>query len=214
MIGLIATVPSGLRYLGETMADQDNAVGSITAQIFSVALYLGAFYIITDLLSGYYVLQIKMAREQPVELSDLFCGGRFVVRLLVISILFALTVAFGLVACIIPGILIAVTYFPVAHVLVDEDVSWKECFQRAKQLTDGNWPSIIGLFLVSLVAIALGIASCLVGLIVAIPFVNLLFAVAYDWMTCQTPLSSLQHEAKSRSEHLKQLREATSRTVY
>lgn len=214
MVGLIAALPSGLVHLAETMADQDNGAGSIVAQIFSFVLSLTAIFVITDLLSGYYVLQIKLARQQPVEWSDLFCGGRFVTRLLFTSILFTLIVAFGLVAFIIPGILMAIAFFPFAHVLVDEDLPWIECFRRAKRLTDGNWPSIIIVFFVSLIALIFGATACIVGLIAAIPFVNLLFAVTYDWMTCQVSFKSLQQEADSRAEHLTLLRAAVGRTPH
>ena len=132
-------------------------------------------------------------------MGDLFSGGRFVARLLFNSILFALVVAFGLTACVFPGILIATMFFPFAHVLVDEKLPGIGCFPRARQLTDGNWTSIILEFAVSLAALIVGTTACVVGLISAIPFVNPLFAVAYDWMTSQTPHKTLQEEAESRS---------------
>ena len=208
---LIASVPYGPRYLAESMADQGNDLGSLLAFVVTTVLYLTAAFAIVDLYSGYLILQLKIVREQPVELTDLFPGGRFVSRLIISSILVGLAGAIGLTTCIVPGVLIAIVFSPYALALVDEDLPGIDCLWRAKQLTDGNWLSIVLVFLVSLAAAVMGTTACFVGLIAAIPFINLLFAVQYDWMTTQIPYKPLWQDAQQRIVWPSMLRAATRR---
>jgi len=135
--------------------------------------------------SGYLVMQVKTAREQPAEFGDLFAGGRFFLRLLLCSLLFGLMLNIGIMACIIPGLLLGIMFWPFAHVLVDEDQPGIASLSRAKELTDGNWGSIFIVMIFAVACMIAGFFACGFGLIVAIPFTQVLYAVTYDRMTCQ-----------------------------
>ena len=159
-------------------------IAGCVAAVFVVLTAGFAFY----LHSGYLALQVKAAREQPVEFGDLFSGGRFCVRMLLNSLLFGLMVTLGGFACLVPGMLLALMFFPFGHALVDEDRPGIESLARAKELTDGNWGSLLIVLIVAGLSLVAGTLACYVGLIFALPFANLLYAVTYDRMTCQTPL--------------------------
>ena len=106
------------------------------------------------------------------------------------SILFGLMIQLGIMACIVPGVFLLLMYFLYAHVLVDENPPGIECFSRAKELSNGNWGSIFIVFLMGCGCSMLGLMACYVGIIFVIPFIHLLWAVAYDRMTRQSPMGA------------------------
>ena len=179
--------------------DQDKTTEGAAAACVGVVTLILAMGFLFYLQSGYLIMQLKVAREQPAEFGDLFAGGRFFLRLLLTSLLFGLIVNLGALACIIPGVLLALMFWPFAHVLVDEDRSTLECLTRAKELTDGNWGSIFIVMIFGAACLMGGYFACGVGLIFTFPFTQVLYAVAYDRMTCQTPLGELNTGEASRA---------------
>jgi phage FluMu protein Com len=161
--------------------------------ISAIMALVFAFY----LQAGYLVTQVKVAREQPAEFGDLFSGGRFTLRLVLASILFGLMGIIGLMACIIPGLILCLMFWPFSYVLVAENRPAIDCLSRAKELTDGNWGSMFIILIFAVACWIAGALACGVGLIFAVPFTQILFAVAYDRMTCQTPLSELNSRTNS-----------------
>ena len=177
--------------------DQGKTTEGIAAAGIGAVTLLLAIAFVFYIQSGYLLMHVKAAREQPVEFGDLFAGGRFFVRLLLSSLLFGLMVIIGMLACIIPGMLLALMFWPFAHVLTDEDRSAIESLNRAKELTDGNWGSMFIVLIFAFACLIAGYFACGLGLILAFPFTQVLYAVAYDRMTCQTPLNELNSGNKS-----------------
>ncbi len=188
--GMPFTIANALFDQGKT---QEGAVVAGVGVVTMIIAMGFLFYI----QSGYLVMQVKTAREQPAEFGDLFAGGRFFLRLLLCSLLFGLMLNIGTVACIIPGLLLGIMFWPFAHVLVDEDQPGIASLNRAKELTDGNWGSIFIVLIFSLACMIAGFFACGLGLIVAIPFTQVLYAVTYDRMTCQPALSQPNSDDKS-----------------
>ena len=182
--------------------DQGNTTeAAVAACVGAVTMILAigfSFYI----QSGYLITHVKAAREQPVEFGDLFAGGRFFLRLFLCSLLFAVIVNIGVSACLIPGLLLGIMFWPFAHVLVDEDRPVIACLSHAKDLTDGNWGSIFIVLIFALACVIAGAFFCGIGVIFAIPFTQVLYAVAYDRMTCQTPHSELNSGGNSSLDSL------------
>ena len=174
--------------LAQLMFDRDEWVGAAIAGTIGAACLVCATAFAFYVQSGYLLLQLRVAREQPVDLSELFSGGRFAVRMALNSIVFSLMVTGGAIMCLIPGFLMALIFWPFAHNLVDEDSPGLNSLSRAKKMADGNWGSLLIVFLVAGASILAGYCACGIGLLFAMPFVNLLYAVAYDRMSCQTEL--------------------------
>ena len=178
--------------LGEEIYENGNAIGAFVTWGISVPLAGAALYFCVYILSGYMVLQLKAAREEPIQLIDLFSGGRYVGRMFLNSLLFGCLYLLGSVAFVIPGLLLALMFWPYGYLLVDKNYPGIECLWRSKALTDGNWGSLFFVFIIYWVSIYGGMVVCYVGLIITLPFANLLLAVVYDRMSCQTPLNSVR----------------------
>ena len=169
--------------------DRDEIFGAGIAGFFGAILSLAAIGFVFFLQAGYLKLQLKVSRDQNAQFGDIFNGGKFafqtVQKLVLNSIVFSLMISVGLSLCIIPGVLLALMFWPFAHVLIDEDRPGLGNLYRARQLTDGNWSSLVLVFIVATACNLAGYCSCGIGLIVTIPFVNLLYTVAYERMSCQ-----------------------------
>ena len=172
--------------LAGILFDQDDELGGIVAGVAGIICMLAASSFSVYLLCGYQILQLKVAREEPAETGDLFSGYRFILRMYLNSVVFGLMVAVGTTLCLLPGAMIALIYWPFAYALVDQDRPGLGSLSRAKELTEGNWGSLLIVGAVALASIFVGSSACGIGLIFAVPYVNLLFATTYDRMSCQT----------------------------
>jgi len=91
----------------------------------------------------------------------------------------------GIVACIIPGIFVAMIFYPYVYTLVDEDAPGIECLSRARAASKDNLGAIFVLFIAAIGINVLGVLALCVGLVVTAPLTALMFAVAYCKMTGQ-----------------------------
>jgi phage FluMu protein Com len=153
----------------------------VISRLFQIWLYIGQ--------TKYF---LKVARGQDAEITDLFSGGPLYPTVLAASILYGLMVFFGLLALIVPGIILVLMFSQYKYLIIDQNLGVIDSLSRSKELTDGNKGT---LFLLALVAIGLEIAGMLalcVGVIPVIPFLSLMSAVTYLAMTGQPTADQLQ----------------------
>lgn len=137
---------------------------------------------------GVVQLMLKLARHQRAEFSDVFGGGSRFLPVLGVSILFGLAVFGGLILLIIPGIILALMWWPCYYLVVDGKASVGESFGLARTITQGNMGTTFLVWLLGLGISALGFLVCCVGIIPAAPLVAMLYVVAYLMMSGQIPL--------------------------
>jgi phage FluMu protein Com len=129
--------------------------------------------------AGWSLFFLKVAKGTNPEISNLFGGGPYYLRVLGNSILFVLMLYIGSLMCIIPGIIVALMFWPFQYVVVDDRSPQQFALSRAKELTDGNWGAVILLFLAAIGFNILGMLACCIGLLFTAPLTTLMFAVAY-----------------------------------
>jgi hypothetical protein len=90
--------------------------------------------------------------------------------LIVTSILSGILVTLGLIACIVPGIYLAIVFSLASQVVIVENLSGMTALQRSKDLVGGHFGRVFGTLL--LLGLLLGVVSFVLGLIigVALPF--------------------------------------------
>ena len=146
-------------------------------------LFLLLFLVVNAFLEGgYHILLMRMARGEQAEIGDLFSGGRYFWRMLLSNLAFMLVMYVGFALLIVPGIFVALAFWPFMYVIVDHDVGVIESFRRSRELTTGNYLAVFVLGLASFGANMLA-SFCYIGMIFTMPFGFLLFAVAYCMMT-------------------------------
>ena len=186
--------------LAQIFFDQNDIAKAIVWGSASAALSLLSLALWFYLEAGSTILHLKVAREQPASLGDLFSGGRFTLRLALSSLIYYVLIGIGFIACFIPALLVMVVLFPFSYVLVDRDAAGVDCLTECKRLTDGNWGSLLLIIILGWACYFAGEMACYVGLIFAVPFVQIMFALAYDRMIYQNPdrsnSPSLNHRAR------------------
>lgn len=181
---IVAAIPViALAIVGGNLADRANDEVLLIAFIVPtvlIPLAAGAY-----LLPGLTMVFLSIARGESVDISTLFSGGRYFLRSAAASFLFFVAVAVGMMLCVAPGVYLILRYWPYLFVMVDEDASVMDSFQRAGELTSVNLGTS---FVVGLVGWLVNFAAntvCPLASIVTQPLASLWWATAYAKMTAR-----------------------------
>ncbi|NND96962.1 MAG: hypothetical protein HKN47_06500 [Pirellulaceae bacterium] len=134
---------------------------------------------------GMIRLCLAIARGQQAEFGMVFSGGPYFWRYLGASILFGIGVFVGMLLLLIPGIYVAITYWPALMLVVDRKCGVFESFEIAGGLAKGNRINSLILGVLAFAINILGLLMCFVGLLATLPIVHLMGVVAYLSMTGQ-----------------------------
>lgn len=157
------------------------AVIGFVGLVTMVVQYLG----IAFLEAGYHIFLLKVARGQNADIMDLFGGSRYFWRVFLAYLLFTLMMGLGFLLLIVPGVIVALAFWPFMFLIVDRDLGVIESFRRSAEIASGNYGSSFLLWLVLVGLTLLGVLAFCVGVIFAVPLANLMFAVAYCLMSGQ-----------------------------
>ncbi len=183
VLGIFSTPTS----IAQSMLQENpppDLVGVLVAVVIGgniLSLLLGAY-----MNGGLMLFLLKLARGEGAEIADIFRGGRYFGRMLLCTICFGIVVGLGFVACVLPGVILMLTYGVYQWVLVDRDPSGLlDALSQAKQVTNGHKLQLLVIGVAIMGINIAGMLACCVGYIFTIPFSNLIMAVAYLRMTGQ-----------------------------
>ena len=128
---------------------------------------------------GLAILCLRACRNQPLDLAQLFSGGKYLLRVIGASILYGLMIVLGFVLLIIPSIYLAIKYQPYWYFIVDRDCSVLESFKLAGNATTGNMGQVFVMWIFSVLMAILGVLALCIGVIPAAAIINLMFVVGY-----------------------------------
>ena len=149
-------------------------LGNIASSLFSVWIGIGQA-----------LLFLKIARGQDATLGDIFSGGPYFLNILLASILVGLICFVGFLACIVPGIILALMFSQFYYLILDRNLGVLDSLNVSKEIMTGNK---MMLFLIGLAAFGLMLVAlipCGLGLLVAVPYFALMYPVIYLTMTGQ-----------------------------
>jgi uncharacterized membrane protein len=158
---------------------------SLAVQVLAWFDRLAGYLLQLFLTVGYLRIQLHVATARPAEMSLLFSGGRYLLRYVVASIAFGLLLLIGLLAFIVPGIYLALKYWPFFYFLIDQDCDVGESFRLAGDYTRGNRIVAILLWLITVALGVVGLLLLFIGLLLTTPLATLLLTVSYLMMTSQ-----------------------------
>jgi hypothetical protein len=123
---------------------------------------------------------LRLARGQPAELSVIFEGGSHIAPMAIAWAAFIIFVTIGLSLLVVPGVIIALMFWPCSWIIVDRNAGVVESFESARQITAGNkWMLFLAFLGAGLVGgMLITMTGGLANLIV-IPFMWVLSTVAY-----------------------------------
>ena len=172
-------LPHGGRLIGTIVNNRElgaflSGIGGLVGGVLSLWISIGQTLIF-----------LGIARGDPVDLGHLFAGGPYLLRIFVASLIAGIVMFFGLLLLIVPGVFLALMFWPFYLLIVDRNVGVVDSFDIARRITDGNKATV---FLLAMVTFALTVVSaipCGIGLLFTVPFFALLWPVAYLAMTGQ-----------------------------
>lgn len=129
---------------------------------------------------------LKIVRGENPELNVLFSCSSFLGRMFLCSIIYFILCFLGFLLLIIPGIIVALMFWPFSFILVDRNLPGIDSFSEARKVTSGNLLNLFGLsILLGLITILGAVVTLGIGLIFIIPFTYMAQTVAYAEMTNQ-----------------------------
>lgn len=143
-------------------------VGNIVSQVVSVFLGIGLAQIC-----------LRLARGEPAEFGQIFGGASRFLPVLGVSILVGIVIGLGFVACIVPGIILALMLWPAYYLVLEERAGVIESFSVASELTKENWGAAFLLWLASIAIMLVGFMALCIGIIFAAPLVGMMWVTAY-----------------------------------
>lgn len=164
------------------VASNDNAVA---ASLIGLITYVTSTAFSIWLTAGLIMYLLRIARGETAHFGQLFEAGPLLVPAAAVSILYSLIVTVGLIACVVPGVILGLMYWMALPLLIDKRLGVVEAFRVSQQVTMGNKWALAGIWLISVGLAIAGFAACGVGAIFTLPFVALLQVVTYLAMTGQ-----------------------------
>lgn len=145
---------------------------------------------------GQVKLCLGILRRKPVTISEMFTGGDVFWPVLGVSILFGLAMLTGFLLLIIPGILVALYFWPVYYFVLDKKSRVMDSFSNVLPFTKINVANSFVVFLIGVGVNLLGFLACCIGLLFSVPLVVLFTTASYLAMTGQ-----LQQHAEEQPQY-------------
>jgi len=134
---------------------------------------------------GQTIFFLRVARGGEPQIGDIFAGGPFFVNGILAAILVGLAVIAGMIAFIVPGIILALMFSQVMYLIVDKNAGVMDSLSGSSHITRGNKGTLFLMAILSFGIMLLGFCVCCIGVFPAAALVSTIFAVAYLMMTGQ-----------------------------
>jgi len=152
-----------------------NAIGKKLGTWGNIIPYLVAIYLIAGMIK---IILDDLNGKEP-ELADLFTAYDVYINFLIAHILVLLIVTVGMLALIVPGIILGITFQFFRYAIIDKKLGIIESLNYSKELTRGYKWTIFGIDIVLILINVGGLLLLFVGVIFTIPITMLAEAVMY-----------------------------------
>jgi len=194
LVIVIISIAISLPVVGEAVIGMGNAGGALmeegdrgTAQAAGagIALLFGfmslvySLFIINPVSVGAGYAFLRAARNDPLDIRDMFAGFSVYINAVLVLFLYGLLVGIGLIFLIIPGIFFACKFIFAPYIVVDKHMNVIEALQESWDMTKGHAFKvfIIGLFSIPIGMI--GFMCLIIGVIPAAMWIEMTFASLY-----------------------------------
>jgi phage FluMu protein Com/uncharacterized membrane protein len=182
--GLLMVMAIGLGIGGALNNAGNEAAGVIVIVLSMVVMIAAMMVVMMYFTAGMIRWMLLIAKGEPASVGDLFSGWPYMGRLLGAGLLMSLIVMIGYMACIVPGIYLALIFSQFGWLIVDRKAGAMDSLSQSKSLTEGNRVSLFLLLLIIWGISLVGAFIPFAGLFTS-PFIYLMMAVAYLRMSGQ-----------------------------
>jgi hypothetical protein len=133
------------------------------------------------LLAGLDYVFLRRIRGEEVQIGDVFAGFNIAfLNLVMTGLVKWLLTTLGLIACVLPGIYLAVGYVFALPLVIDKKMEFWPAMEVSRQVVHKHWWSTLALVIVlGLVAFS-GFLLCGVGELITIPIASAAFMYVYE----------------------------------
>lgn len=153
------------------------------ASIFAFLISFGYYLIHLGLGLGLVYMSLRAADGLPINIFHLFARFHYVFHYLISSILYGIIVAIGLILLIFPGVIWGTKFALYPYFIVDKGAGPIHALKLSSEATKGFKWDIFAFIFISVVVAAIGTALVLIGLLAAIPIINIAWASIYRKLT-------------------------------
>jgi uncharacterized membrane protein len=146
-------------------------LGPCVFAIIGGAIYVGINRAILGMLAG-----------KAPTVGMMFEGFDRVGQAFLANVVVSVLVGFGIVLCIVPGVILGLMWMFVSLILAETDLDFWPAMKASADLTSGYRWELFCLMLANLVVILIGILACCVGILLAQPVVMTSMALAYRFL--------------------------------
>jgi hypothetical protein len=159
---------------------------SVVALIVLVALNgkagLGqvlAYVIGPPLWAGFLIVAMKLLQDQSTEVNDFTTGFKFILPLLLYSVVSSVFISIGLVLFIVPGLYLVVGYIFTTWLIIDRRLDFWPAMELSRKTVHKHWFEVFGFFLLLCLINLGGLLLLGLGLLVTVPWTLCTLTVAY-----------------------------------
>lgn len=129
--------------------------------------------------AGIYKMAIHHVRSGQADIAKMFDIADVIVPVIIASLLATIATVLGLIACIIPGILISILFLMAIPIIVDQKADAIDALKLSWDTTKPYLGSFIVLGLLLFVINIAGFCACFIGLFVTYPLTFITLALVY-----------------------------------
>jgi uncharacterized membrane protein len=166
----------------------------LLAALCGLITYLLGAVVYTAIFIGYVKTSLLLVDRKDFGISDLRPTFKEMYRVLVAAVLYLVMVGIGLLLFIVPGIILAIMYYPFGWLIIEQGLGPIAALKRSSELTRGIKGGLFKFFFMCSLVLLAGTLSCLIGLIPAFPTV--LTATSYVYRRISKPEASPPYTVK------------------
>jgi hypothetical protein len=181
------TAPAGIhsntgRWIGAgwNMVKEDLGTFFLMALVLSLISSAVPIILQGPLIAGFHIYCMKKLLNRRAEFADLFKGFNFFIPTLVASLVISCFTLLGLIACVIPALVVAAMYKFTYLFIVDKRMDFWPAMQASHAIVKQDYFGFT-MFLLAMIGInILGALCCVVGVFIAIPITLAAITIAYQ----------------------------------
>lgn len=168
----------------------ERMIQEIDSVFIALLVYFIYLFVSTVINMGIIKISLKIHDNEKIKSDDLIASYPLFLTFMIASIISSLLIFFGLIAFLIPGIILAIKFFFVDYLIVDKKLGPIESLKKSWQITKGNkWNLFLFILLLAFINI-LGFICLIIGLLITIP--TTLMATAFVYRKLLTQVEAIQ----------------------
>jgi hypothetical protein len=138
-----------------------------------------AYIIGPPLWAGFLIVAMKLLLNQLTQVNDFTSGFKFVLPLVLYSVVSSVFVSVGLVLLIVPGLYLFVGYIFTSWLIVDRGLDFWQAMELSRKTVHKHFFEMFGFFLLLCLVNFGGLLLLGLGLLVSVPWTLCALTVAY-----------------------------------